>query len=92
MHVYIVKHEVSAAIEHYSYSYAKQIAVWIYNAQVYKQNAGYGKNNGKNIVPFNFTSIADVVVAVKKPHKAVHNVLVGKPCHKFHKKEGRNYQ
>jgi len=92
VHIHIVEHKIGESIKEDADAQAQEVAVWVNYPEVDKQDAGNGKNHRENIVPLNFTSIADVMVFVQHPQKSMHYIFMGKPGHKFHKKKCCDYQ
>ncbi len=54
--VNIVKHEIREAIKQNSDTETKQVMVRIHDSEIDQKDAWNGKDNGKNVVPFNFES------------------------------------
>jgi len=88
VNVNIMKHKVGKSIKEYPDACAEQVTVGFHHPEINQENTGDGKNNGKYIVPLDFSPIAHMVIFMQDPEEAVHNVFVGKPRHEFHKKEG----
>tara|TARA_R110000868_G_scaffold36900_4_gene130494 strand:- start:593 stop:859 length:267 start_codon:yes stop_codon:yes gene_type:complete len=83
-----VNHKITKPIGSDSQSNEKQIIDAALDTKIKKSDAGDGKNDKENVVPFKRMGIFRLVmIFVKIPHQAVHNILMRKPSDTFHKEK-----
>ena len=88
MDQYIMNKKITEAIGRNSKAHGHEGAILIQGSDENRYGAGCGEYEEKTVVFFKKTLIVPgVMVAVQHPQKSVHDVLVGKPCHKFHKEK-----
>jgi len=89
---YIVKNGVEDAVRGYAQTYPEQKAQSLH--VIANHDAGGGNDTedyGKPIILFQDPFVVAVVRFVPVPHKAVHDVLMGKPGHAFHQKKSAQH-
>jgi hypothetical protein len=85
----IVHQEVGGPIGHNTKSDGISVPERTVTSQHDKGHAQHGIENEKGVISFKpGIVVLSVVVFVEGPQKAVHDVLMGKPRHEFHKAEG----
>jgi hypothetical protein len=84
----IVNHEITQPVECDSEANKEQVIHSALHAKVEKYDAGQRKNHKENIISFeNIRIFRLVMIRMKIPHQAVHNVFMSHPGHAFHEKE-----
>jgi hypothetical protein len=82
---YVVNHEITKPITGDSEGDEKQIIHSALYTKIEKHDTGRGKNYEKYVVTLEGMRVFGLVmIGVKIPHEAVHNVLVGEPSDTFH--------
>jgi hypothetical protein len=84
----VVYREIAKTVKGNAQTNEKFVVHTSFYPEVKKDDAGYGKNDKKDVIALKNTCIFRLMmIGMKIPHQAVHNVFVGTPRNTFHKKE-----
>lgn len=83
--------KITQTVDRYPYTYSNCPIILPHQSQHDTQPAWNGKNQEKNIVLLKKTRFMLMMILMKEPHPAVHQILVRKPCYKLHGSKSGQY-